>query len=134
MRDACDWSSGNLRSSQEASHLHLYLTIYPLPSSITMQTRSSGSRTSSENDTLPASSRAPKTSWEEEEETALLVFLLKRKEKMGDNNAFTLAIFREAARLIGNKMGGKKTAESCRSKWKRVRISFIYISYLLSVS
>src|SRR5882762_9396570 len=119
MREACERSLGILGSSREALHLHSYLTIYPLPSSIAMQTCSLGSHTLSENDALPASSRAPKTSWKEEEETALLVFLLKRKEKMGDNDVFMLAIFREAARLIGNKMGGKKTAESCRSKWKR---------------
>ena len=96
-----------------------------------MQTRSSGSPTTSEDGGVVALGKKPATSWSTEEEAALLQFLLDKKEggQATDNQMFKNNVFREAAQAIDHlrQRGPSKTLEACRSKWTRVCISYVRV-------
>lgn len=95
-----------------------------------MQTRSSGSATTSED--LPVLGKKAKTKWTVADEAALIHFLFERKNSMTDNFMFRDAIFREAAIEVDRlrEGGAPKSLESCKAKWSKVRSSFVCVLYV----
>jgi len=70
--------------------------------------------------------------WTIDNETFFINFLsLKAIDTTTSNNMFKDSVFKEAVGALEDhhplERGGKKTMASCKSKWLRVCISFIYI-------
>jgi hypothetical protein len=87
-----------------------------------MHTRSSPPQSVS-GDTTAISAGKPRCDWSEEDETELVNFLLDRQAEAGDSATFKPAVWNAAALHLEQfrTKGGPKTANSCSSKWNRVR-------------
>src|SRR6267154_2214247 len=112
-----------------ASSSPVSLSSSPVPPH-TMQTRSSTSPTNSHDGTT---SMAGKSHWGPQDEAELIQALSRWNDGATSSNAmYKEGAFRQAAEDI-NRMrtkvlkGAPKTADSCKSKWSRVRISFLHI-------
>jgi hypothetical protein len=69
--------------------------------------------------TKPQKERA---TWTQDDETALITFLLKHKSEAGDGGNFKSSTWTLVATKMNGlkKKGGEKTADSCKGKWTRV--------------
>jgi hypothetical protein len=91
-----------------------------------MHTRSSNSPPASEDPTSPRE----KAVWSTDDEEFLIQFLLERKGEMTSNAMFKETVFKEAGEALDKRLkkGAKKTALSCKTKWMRVCISFVFLA------
>jgi hypothetical protein len=109
-----------------------------------MQTRSSKSPSEDETSPskMPSSNKTPSrnkgtqtrgenlnTSWTTDEEAFLVNFLVDRKSEGSSNSVFKDSTFTEVAAVFGSfpMTGAPKNMQSCKSKWGRVRIPFVYV-------
>jgi hypothetical protein len=115
-----------LRCSTTSHLLSLYLC-----TTIVMQTRSSKSVSSGEEQSSRGKSGSRQYAvWTKREEAALVEFLLSKKsEKSDEATMFKSHIFEEAARVLKSlhQKGAEKNAKSCKNKWSQVGISFVRV-------
>jgi hypothetical protein len=100
-----------------------------------MATRSKKSATDS-NFGQSSTGKTPKerAQWTADDEAALVTFLLNHKPEEEDGSNFTLIWPQVAEEMNKRKTkGAEKTVESCKSKWRKVRLTtMIVVVHFLS--
>ena len=116
---------------QEVAYVTLVTT--PLTINCIMQTRSSPTGSDSDGPSQLSASKVDLTShvqWTEQDEAALIAFLITHKAEGGDGLNFKQSFWTAAAEHMKQHTtkGGPKVADKCKAKWARVGLRTVPVA------
>lgn len=116
-----DASQQAMNTSQQAMNVSQQAVTSATPSQSTMTSSSSGTPSSG----ILGQPTREAASWTKEDERMFVEWLLEHVSEAGDGGNFKISTMRKAATHLNKHLtkGGLKTGESCKEKWRKVRLS-----------